>query len=82
MIHRFWSYSQGLVADTLNLKFQNFVRIHATIPPPLKEQRAIAKLLETADDEIRLLEAELEALTEQKRGLMQKLLTGGVRVKT
>ena len=34
------------------------------------------------DREIELLQKQLAALKEQKRGLMQKLLTGEVRVKT
>ena len=49
--------------------------------PPLEEQQKIAQVLTTADKEIKLLKEELEALKEQKRGLMQKLLTGEVRVK-
>ena len=48
--------------------------------PPLEEQQKIAQVLTTADKEIELLKKELEALKEQKRGLMQKLLTGEVRV--
>ena len=49
--------------------------------PPLKEQQKIAQVLSAADKEIDLLKNELEALKEQKRGLMQRLLTGEVRVK-
>ncbi|PHS40413.1 MAG: hypothetical protein COB07_04780 [Sulfurovum sp.] len=48
--------------------------------PPLKEQQKIAQVLTQADKEIDLLKNELEALKEQKRGLMQGLLNGGVRV--
>ena len=48
--------------------------------PSLKEQKAIAEVLNTADKEIDLLEKELEALKLQKKGLMQLLLTGIVRV--
>ncbi len=47
---------------------------------PLKEQQKIAQVLTLADKEIDLLKNELEALKEQKRGLMQRLLTGVVRV--
>ncbi|QBG48276.1 restriction endonuclease subunit S [Verrucomicrobia bacterium S94] len=47
--------------------------------PPLEEQKAISAVLRTADEEIALLEAELDALRKQKKGLMQKLLTGEVR---
>ena len=38
-------------------------------------------VLSACDEEIKLLEKQLDALKEQKRGLMQKLLTGEVRVK-
>lgn len=48
--------------------------------PPLKEQQKIAQVFSTADKEIVLLKEELEALKEQKRGLMQRLLNGDVRV--
>lgn len=50
------------------------------LTPSLKEQTAIAKILTTADQEIALLESRLTELREQKRGLMQRLLTGAVRV--
>ncbi len=50
--------------------------------PPLQEQKAIAKILSTADKEIDLLTQELEQLKLQKKGLMQLLLTGIVRVKS
>jgi len=48
--------------------------------PPLKEQQKIAEVVTLADKEIDLLKNEREALKEQKRGLMQRLLSGGVRV--
>lgn len=50
--------------------------------PPVAEQRAIADVLDTADTELRLLRSKRESVDEQKRGLMQKLLTGKVRVST
>lgn len=50
--------------------------------PSLEEQTRIAAVLSACAQEIRLLEAQLEALKLQKRGLMQKLLTGDIRVKT
>lgn len=49
--------------------------------PDTKEQQAIADVLSTADDEINLLNQKLDALKEQKKGLMQQLLTGQIRVK-
>ena len=49
--------------------------------PSLEEQNKIAEVFKTADKEIELLEKELEALKLQKKGLMQRLFTGEVRVK-
>lgn len=49
--------------------------------PSSKEQLKIAELLNASDHEIDLLRKQLEALKQQKKGLMQKLLTGEVRVK-
>ncbi len=49
--------------------------------PHLEEQRAIAKVLTTADREIELATTSLTALRSQKRALMQQLLTGKKQVK-
>ena len=49
--------------------------------PPIDEQQKIAKVLSNCDEEIRLLDKKLEMLKQQKKGLMQKLLTGEIRVK-
>tara|TARA_R100000306_G_scaffold31380_2_gene33486 strand:+ start:4327 stop:5631 length:1305 start_codon:yes stop_codon:yes gene_type:complete len=48
--------------------------------PSLTEQQKIASVLSAADKEIGLLQSELATLRGQKRGLMQRLLTGEVRV--
>ncbi|MCR9052992.1 MAG: restriction endonuclease subunit S [Phaeodactylibacter xiamenensis] len=48
--------------------------------PQIKEQTAIAAILTQADEEIRLLREKERALQTQKKGLMQRLLTGKVRV--
>jgi len=80
VVHVFWRYSQGLVDDTLNLKFPRFAQVRLRFPV-VDEQRAIADVLDTITSEINLLERNLEALKRQKKGLMQKLLTGQVRVK-
>lgn len=49
--------------------------------PNLKEQQKIAEVLTACDDEINLLNLKLENLKKQKQGLMQKLLSGKVRVR-
>jgi len=47
--------------------------------PLLHEQKRIASILSSCDREIELLEKEEKILSEQKKGLMQKLLTGAIR---
>ena len=50
------------------------------LPQSKEEQIAIAKVLQAADKEITLLKAKAEKLREQKKGLMQQLLTGKKRL--
>lgn len=57
-----------------------FLRTKVNLPS-IKEQRRIAGVLETCDKEIELLNKQLSALKRQRLGLMQKLLTGQIRVK-
>lgn len=52
------------------------------VVPPRDLQEKIASTLTAGNAEIALLGDEMEALTRQKRGLMQKLLTGEWRVNT
>ena len=59
---------------------RNFLKIKVRIPP-VEEQKKIGETLMTLDREISLLKTKLEKLESEKRGLMQKLLTGEVRVK-
>lgn len=77
VIHRFHRYSQGLVSDTLNLKFPSFAQVVVAFPP-IAVQKKIAAVLDAVDDEIESLEKIERKLKEQKRGLMQKLLAGQV----
>jgi type I restriction enzyme S subunit len=49
--------------------------------PPLSEQRQIAAILTSVDDQIDTYQAKLASLTRLKTGLMQQLLTGKIRVK-
>ncbi len=50
--------------------------------PEKQEQSAIAQILSSVDKEIHLFQTKLEKLKEQKKGLMQVLLTGKKRLKT
>ncbi len=81
VIFLFYRFSQGLVDDTRNLKYDNFKRIKVYYPTNIEEQTAIAEILSAADKEIDLLQKELEQEKQKKKALMQLLLTGIVRVK-
>lgn len=62
------------------LRYDEFSRIHIWLPG-IEEQKAIAKVFDTADQQLTLLRTQRIALDQQKRGLMQRLLTGKLRVK-
>ena len=82
IISLFYRFSQGLVDDTRNLKYENFKKIKVFYPPDIEEQTAIAEVLSAADHEIDLLRQDIEQEKQKKKALMQLLLTGIVRVKT
>lgn len=63
-----------------NLSKTEVLKLYVKLPA-VQEQKSIAQVLSTADKEIELLTKELELLKQQKKGLMQLLLTGIVRVK-
>ena len=71
-------YGQG--HSVVHIYQKDLARIELELPS-LPEQKAIAEVLTTADDEIATHRKKLDALRLQKRGLMQQLLTGKTRVK-
>jgi hypothetical protein len=72
-----------LEGDTGGVYCVAFIPIGIYIWLPVKEeQRQIAAFLDTADKQITLLRTQRSALDQQKRGLMQHLLTGKLRVIT
>ena len=73
MIQVFHQNSQGLVSDTLNLKYDSFSKIKYLIPPTLAEQEKIAQFLSEADEMISAQEQKVESLKVHKKGLMQQL---------
>ena len=78
--NRDYFYSQAVGSTVKSLRLPMFQKMKLKLPS-LPEQQKIAKVLSLADDEINLLKNELEELKQQKKALMQKLLTGEVRVK-
>lgn len=81
IVFLFYRFSQGLVDDTRNLKYENFKKIKVLYPKDEQEQTAIVEVLSTADHEIDLLQKDIEQEKQKKKALMQLLLTGIVRVK-
>lgn len=80
IVFLFYRFSQGLVDDTRNLKYNNFKKIKVNYPMDKREQDAIVEPLSTADREIDLLQKSIAAEKQKKKALMQLLLTGIVRV--
>jgi type I restriction enzyme, S subunit len=80
VVHRFYRHSQGLVDDTLNCKFPDFAAVRVMVPSNKIEQVAIGKVLVSADEEIKILVRRIEKLKEQRKGIMQLLLTGRKRL--
>ena len=58
-----------------SLRWREFSKLPFPVPS-LAEQKSIAEVLRTAQADLAALNAEIEALNRQKRGLMQNLLTG------
>ncbi|HVL09771.1 MAG TPA: restriction endonuclease subunit S [Burkholderiaceae bacterium] len=64
----------------LNVSVKEFFKLKLRVPP-LEDQRRIAEVLNTAQEEIRNIEGQLERLKTEKRALMADLLTGKRRVR-
>jgi type I restriction enzyme S subunit len=73
------AHEGGRAHGLLNVTPSDFFSLKVSIPS-YEEQTAIAQVLQAADKEINLLKAKAEKLREQKKGLMQQLLTGKVRL--
>jgi type I restriction enzyme S subunit len=77
--HKTYISSYGVHIEKMTFDFKTFLKKKVVIPS-LEHQQKTVEILTTADKEITLLETRLTELREQKRGLMQRLLTGAVRV--
>lgn len=73
-----WSaLSQGSTFESIN---SNEIKSLAFKAPGLVEQQKIAEVLSIADQEITALQKKLDLLRQEKKALMQQLLTGKCRV--
>ena len=70
----------GRAHGLLNVTPKDFFGLKLHIPS-FKEQLAIAQVLAVVDREIKFAQKKFELLRQQKRGLMQQLLTGKKRIK-
>jgi type I restriction enzyme S subunit len=88
-VHYLFHYLKGRQARLMALRVgsglpniqKSDIEAFPVILPSLDRQAAIARYLNTLREEISTLGAYVEKLKKQKRGLMQKLLTGQWRVK-
>ncbi len=79
-IHQYCKRMEGSIDRRGGLRWEAFSKI-PVILPEYDEQLAITSLINIAVEEVSLYEKQLSKLQKQKNGLMQKLLTGEVRVK-
>ncbi|EBG7527989.1 restriction endonuclease subunit S [Salmonella enterica] len=70
----------GQGATRYNLSKKQLMKLELVLPN-INEQKKIATILSTADQEIASLQQKLDALKQEKKALMQQLLTGKRRVK-
>lgn len=68
----------GRAHGLLNIGIEDFMNLKITMPS-LEEQTAIAEILNTAHQELKRYQEKLKVLQQQKKGLMQQLLTGKIR---
>jgi len=61
------------------INMENIRKIKILLPP-LEEQKQIADILSTADEKLEVLRTKKEKYKTLKKGLLQKLLSGEVRV--
>jgi type I restriction enzyme S subunit len=79
LVYQYQNRMEGSIDRRGGLRWDGFSIIKIKLPS-IEEQSAIAQVLQAADKEISLLKAKAEKLREQKKGLMQQLLTGKKRL--
>lgn len=79
LIYQYQNRMEGSIDRRGGLRWDAFsiIKIHI---PSYEEQTAITQVLQASDKEIQLLKAKTDKLREQKKGMMQVLLTGKKRL--
>jgi type I restriction enzyme S subunit len=75
-----WAMQNTVKATVDSLRLPTFKNFAMSVPPTVAEQTAIATVLSDMDAEIAALEARRDKTRGIKRGMMQQLLTGRVRL--
>lgn len=73
--NQFENKAAGSTVRNLNIKLVSSVKVSI---PPYQEQQKIADILSTVDEKIGVIEQQITATEEFKKGLMQRLLTKGI----
>lgn len=71
--------SVGVALEKMIFRLEQWLKFPFLIPP-IEEQKAIVSVLVAMDKELDLLTERAALLSRQKKGLMQQLLTGKIRV--
>jgi len=79
-IEKYLSIAVIGIRDGKQISIPDFMTVKIPLPP-IEEQKQIAAILTTARQEIDLLKKQADTYRMQKRGLMQRLLTGEWRVR-
>lgn len=80
MYYKTFLCSYGVTIEKMTFNFNMYLKENIKIPPTVTEQRSISQLLNTTENEITALESDLSRLRQEKKALMQQLLTGKIRV--
>jgi type I restriction enzyme S subunit len=79
LVYQYQNRMEGSIDRRGGLRWDAFSIIKLKLPA-IEEQTAIARVFQTANQEIQLLKAKAEKLRTQKKGMMQVLLTGKVKM--
>lgn len=79
VVYRKLMQSIAVGSTQIHIRTPEFLNINLLLPP-LEEQKQIAQILTTADEKIELLKTKKEKYETLKKGLLQKLLSGEIRV--
>lgn len=80
VVNDFVNMSTGTSNSQKRVKPSNVLSYKINIPLDINEQKAIANMLTSMDNEITVLEAKRDKYIKTKQGMMQQLLTGRIRL--